>query len=273
MNATKGYYSLVQYCPDLARQEAANVGIVLFCPERGFIKARMASANHRVRRFFGEEADGYRHLNAMKESLAGRLEVEAGDFRSLDDLTRFVETRANKIQLSRPKPVKVFDPERDLAALYEELVVEPARLVSPKADLPLRERLDAVLGEARMQPYLRRNLQVEVPALKRPLEVPYGFQNGRLNLIQPVPFTQKFNAQITRAACVHAVEGRSIFKHPHPQFGEMQLLVVADFETTAADARSTVADIFAESDVRLLTPDQLPSLAQEITAHGRLVPA
>lgn len=271
MNATKGYYSLVQYCPDLARQEAANVGVVLFCPEHGFIRARMATANHRVRRFFGEEADGFRHLNAMKDSLAGRLEIEASDFRSLEDLTRFAETRANKIQLSRPKPIKVSNPERDLAALYEELVVEHARLVSPKADQPLRERLDAAFGEARLLPFLRRSLQVEVPALKRPLEVPYGFQNGRLNLIQPVAFTQKFNAQITRAACVHAVEGRSIFKHPHPEFGEMQLLVVADFGTTAADARNAVADIFADSDVRFFTPDQIPSLADEIAAHGKPV--
>ena len=40
MNATKGYFSLVQYCPDLARQEAANVGVVLFCPDLQFIRAR-----------------------------------------------------------------------------------------------------------------------------------------------------------------------------------------------------------------------------------------
>ena len=61
MNATKGYYSLVQYCPDVARQEAANVGVVLFCPELAFLEARLASSNHRIRRFFGEEADQYRH--------------------------------------------------------------------------------------------------------------------------------------------------------------------------------------------------------------------
>jgi hypothetical protein len=28
MNTSKGYYSLVQYCPDLGRLEAANVGVV-----------------------------------------------------------------------------------------------------------------------------------------------------------------------------------------------------------------------------------------------------
>lgn len=35
----KGYYSIIQYCPDLSRFEAANVGVLLFCPERAFLKA------------------------------------------------------------------------------------------------------------------------------------------------------------------------------------------------------------------------------------------
>ena len=38
MKPSKGYYSLIQYCPDLGRLEAANVGVLLFCPERGFLK-------------------------------------------------------------------------------------------------------------------------------------------------------------------------------------------------------------------------------------------
>src|SRR5437867_2388273 len=122
MNATKGYYSLVQYTPDVSRQEAANVGVVLFCPEVPFLEARLSSSNHRVRRFFGEEADQYRHLNAMKQSLADRFRVERADFQTLADLQGFVETRANKLVLTNPKPVKVFDPSKELAALYHELV-------------------------------------------------------------------------------------------------------------------------------------------------------
>ena len=31
--ATKGYYSAIQYCPDRSRMEAANVGVMLLCPQ------------------------------------------------------------------------------------------------------------------------------------------------------------------------------------------------------------------------------------------------
>lgn len=38
MNSTKGYYSIVQYCPDPSRLEAVNIGLALFCPEISFLK-------------------------------------------------------------------------------------------------------------------------------------------------------------------------------------------------------------------------------------------
>jgi len=48
---TRGYYWIIQYCPDLGRLEAANIGVLLFCPDRE-IKARMASDNGRIRHFW-----------------------------------------------------------------------------------------------------------------------------------------------------------------------------------------------------------------------------
>jgi hypothetical protein len=30
----RGYYSILQFVPDLKRSEGANIGVVLFCPER-----------------------------------------------------------------------------------------------------------------------------------------------------------------------------------------------------------------------------------------------
>jgi hypothetical protein len=39
-NATpvRGYYSILQFVPDLERSEGANIGVVLFSPERHFLK-------------------------------------------------------------------------------------------------------------------------------------------------------------------------------------------------------------------------------------------
>ena len=77
MNASKGYYSLIQYCPDLSRLEAANVGVLLFCPERQFIQARVSHNNDRIRRFFSPEQTDWPQLNALKDSVARRLRSRA----------------------------------------------------------------------------------------------------------------------------------------------------------------------------------------------------
>jgi len=43
MTAHKGYYSVVQYCRDRSRLEAANTGVLLFCPELDICRrARLA---------------------------------------------------------------------------------------------------------------------------------------------------------------------------------------------------------------------------------------
>jgi len=272
MNATKGYYCLLQYCPDIARAEAANVGVLLFSPEHGFLRAQMMKSNHRIRKFFGEEADNYQHLNAMKDSLTERLQIEKAEFKALADLQSFVETRANKVILTQPKAFKVFDPEADLAALYQELVADPVRQLTVRAALPLRKRLDDVLMEPAVKPFMQTNLKVEVPALKETLEVPYAFQNGRFNLIQPVEFSQQSESRIKNAVCRYAVEGLSLHRHRHEIYGDMQLIVVADFMDANPGAVNMVRGIFTESEVQMYTPDALGELRQEIITHGKFPP-
>jgi hypothetical protein len=271
MNATKGYYCLVQYCPDIARAEAANVGVVLFSPEHKFIRARMSESIRRIRRFFGEDVEGYHHLNAMKEALAKRLEVEKADFLTLDDLQNFVGTRANKVILTQPKPLKVFDPQQDLEALFKELVLEPAKPLTLQATVPLRERLDDVLLEQSVSKFVRRRLQVAIPNMKETLRIPYGFQNGRMNLIRPIEFKHQFDTSVRTAACKFGMEGLTLYNHPDPALGPLQMIVVADFASAPLDSTEMVKNIFAESQVCMFTSDALETLKQEILTNAKPV--
>lgn len=125
MKPSKGYYSIIQYNPDLSRFEAANVGVLLFCPEHGFLKALTTTGNARIRRFFGSQGHDWQRINAFKRGLEDRLTTE--DIRSVDDLKQFIALRANVLQITPPLPMKVVDPERDLAELYEQIIGEPAR--------------------------------------------------------------------------------------------------------------------------------------------------
>jgi hypothetical protein len=127
MRGYPAYYSLIQYCPDLSRAEAVNVGVLLFCPELGFVDARTSSRNDRVRRFFPSLNIDEARLNIMKRSIGRRLRAEPTRFEAVEDLIAFIDTRANEMVVTPPRPMQVVEPEADLARLYEELVSEPVR--------------------------------------------------------------------------------------------------------------------------------------------------
>lgn len=102
MNPVKGYYSIVQYCPDLARRETVNIGVVLFVPERAFLQARMVADNERVRHFFGTTGNDAKLLSDFKKSFSSRIEAEHGRVTTLDAFQKFIDTRGNQIQLTEP---------------------------------------------------------------------------------------------------------------------------------------------------------------------------
>lgn len=122
MAGHNGYYSLIQYCPDASRAEAANVGVLLFCPDLRYIDAKVSRGNDRIARFFHRGTFDAERINAAKQAIVSRLEVERDAFRTLDDLQRFIDTRANEIIVTTPRPVKVRDAAEDLTRLFSELV-------------------------------------------------------------------------------------------------------------------------------------------------------
>lgn len=265
----KGYFCIVQYCPDIARQEAANVGVLLFSPEHDFLGARMTPDDKRERRFFKGVTDQPGHLATMKNALLERLNVERSEFRTLEDLQRFVLTRANKVILTPPKAVRVTVPQDDLNRLYTQMVEEPQAAVQTRSQRApsLKSRLDLAFSRDDLVAKIRRKVSVDVPVLRRKVEVPYGYQNGRFNLIQPVNFTQKSVESVTEHACQYAVEGDSIFRHPDSQVGEMQLVIVGDF--VRSEGRDAVRNLLTEYHVKLYTPDTLAELEQDIVLHGK----
>jgi hypothetical protein len=122
----KGYFSLVQFCPDIGRAEAANIGVLLFAPETRFLRVILCESNSHVRRFFGRTAPGEQHLEAMKRAFAAGLQSTGKDFRDVEDLRAFSQSLANNIILTSPRWVKILGgPEHTLTVLFTELVLDP----------------------------------------------------------------------------------------------------------------------------------------------------
>jgi hypothetical protein len=119
MSPVKGHYSIVQYCPDLARRETVNIGVVLLVPERAFLQTRMVADNQRVRHFFGITGNDAKLLSDFKKSFSARIEAEHGRVTTLETFQKFIDTRGNQIQLTEPAFVKVRECQETIDRLFD----------------------------------------------------------------------------------------------------------------------------------------------------------
>lgn len=198
MNApTTGYYCLIQYCPDRGRLEAANIGVLLFCPVFGYLRARLSSGNERIRNFFGDEAGDLKQINTMKKMLEHRLESEKSSITGLGDLQRFAAVLANEIVVTPPRPTLVEEPDVELAQLFEDLVARTQRK-EPPVEATLVNRLRERLDTPRLRALVRQDVTVKVPVLDQELTVPFTYQNGRLNLIEAHEFNQRREQDVVK---------------------------------------------------------------------------
>lgn len=138
--STTGYYSLIQYCPDRGRLEAANIGVLLFCPERKYLRARLSPGNDRVRHFFGDEAGDLKQLQAMKRMLENRFQAEEAEISDVPGFRRFTSLLANEMIISEPRETLVEEPDVELAQLFDDLVARVQRR-EPPVEGGLLERL------------------------------------------------------------------------------------------------------------------------------------
>jgi hypothetical protein len=226
MTPSRGHYCIIPYCPDLGRLEAANIGVLLFCPDRGFLKARTSSDNSRIRHFFGDHGHDWHRINSFKTGIEDRLVVEKGEIQTLEALEGFIARRANLIQIAPPRSIKVHDLEKDLDQLFDELVGGQPRVNRGPS---LKRFLDQKFAADELSRKIKTGIRVTVPISDRQMEVPYGFQNGRFNLIQPARFQATNPQQAKITACRYAVEGQSLYESPDSRLGPLQLVVLGQF--------------------------------------------
>lgn len=69
--ATHGFFSLIQYCPDLDRGESADVGVVLLVPALGFFGVRFSDDNEGPKQRFGEHSIDDTRLDVAKRTFEG----------------------------------------------------------------------------------------------------------------------------------------------------------------------------------------------------------
>jgi hypothetical protein len=261
MNPHKGWFSIVQYCPDPNRLESANIGVLLFCPALEFLDVRMSSDNHRITKFFGPLKSDRQFVDLFKKGLVDRVRREKKQIVDHQQLLDFVDRRANLIRISPPRSIRVTEPQKQLDDLFAELVGGTA-----KREASITDRLAKSLEQPSLEPKLYKSVPITVPIDGRQLQVPYAFQNGRFNLIQPVRFRSENPLQ---TAYKYAVEGDSIYETEHERFGKLKLLVVGSFRSKSDENKQVVNRVLENHHVTLYAMDDVDKLVHEILATGK----
>jgi hypothetical protein len=121
-------YALIRVVPRVEREEFVNVGVVVSCPSRGFLEARIELDPARVRAL-----DPAADIESIQEHLASipvmcRGGPAAGAIGQLTPRERFrwlTSPRSTVIQFSAAHTGRCEDPEALLARLMETMVRVP----------------------------------------------------------------------------------------------------------------------------------------------------
>ncbi|MCL4190824.1 MAG: DUF3037 domain-containing protein [Thermoguttaceae bacterium] len=266
----RGFYSVVQYCPDRFRAEAVNVGLVLLCLDPHTVRVRMTGNHERVRKLFSITRPELKNLKLSTDGLTSRIQKSVDELRTCDDLAAFAASRANDLRLTEPRLAKLGDIDADFERLFAQLVEEHSTAVLAEASPA--EVLPPVLADVfyRLQQDQRiwKPGTITVPVFKRKLEIPYAYRNGVVNLVKPQVFAATRRAE-TQAATL-AINGDLIRRHSTD--GEKQRLIVVSTQETAEQAKEVsdhVEPLFNEYRVRLVRPQSIDEFAAEVerSAH------
>lgn len=195
-------------------------------------------------------------LQGAKRAVERRLQIDRAAFQTLEDFQRFVATRGNALQLTAPRPVKVFQPQTELNELFQSLVGgtprrnSEARTMFPKLDSAFRQLADEKLAEL--------HVPITVPVLGKLRHVPYAYQNGVWNLIEPKRFSGSVQTAVNLASRM-AIEGDLLRRHGIEGRGKVNLIVVPQFEesTCVPMLQQRVGDVLKEYEVETVGENQI----------------
>lgn len=265
MTAEKGYYSLIQFCPDVSRLESVNLGVILFCPTSGFLQALTSNSTRRAEKLVGRGELARAALRSAKTAIEKRLLVDRESFKSLEDLQRFVDTRGNSLQLTPPRPLKVSSPTEELKRLFDELVGGKALKdsgVSKRAAFPSLQTLFTRLAD---EGRATLDFETALPVLGQEFTVPYAYQNGVLNLVKP----HEFERNSVKSALELAIRGDLIEKHGVEDHPKSRLVVISKFAPNCdPDFVRHVDQLFSEYSVKHVPAANVDEFASQVEAEA-----
>jgi hypothetical protein len=262
MKFHEGYYSLIQFCPDLSRLEGINIGVLIYSPEEKRVRCRFTKSNRRITQCFGKQDRSY--IVGAKSAAKERLQRQV--FATKGELAEFINKRANGIQFTELRFLKTADMNNEVDRLFERLVVSEGTSRRIRIDRQLGEKL----SEYGVEGLVEKSVNVELPNISESIQVPFAYQNGRFNLIAPVQFSPDGRDLLSKTG-ERAIEGQLLYETPDPERGKLRLVVVAQFPPLFNDSREEyVKSVLEKHNVQVYNLENLEPLIQDIKKSASL---
>lgn len=262
--ACKGYYSIIRYVPDSLRGECVNLGVMLSCPEQGWLDWRRTTDHRRAKRFFQDEVDLGR-LAVVEKGLYSRLEKEREHLVELTRLRDFVTRHRDLLQMTPLRTCSVGDPESDLEQLYQSVVAQvdsTARREHRMTTPQVRRKFLDCLKRANLIGKLRQSISVKGKYRTwKPYTFDYGYQNGTLNVIHSKSFDLADRDEALDGAWVLLKHIEDVQQHsdPSPRFS-----VVCAFAANHRELEEPLTEAFREQRVDMVPVDRMDSLIARV---------
>jgi hypothetical protein len=119
-------YAIIRVVPRVEREEFLNVGVILYCPQKNFLKTKWELNKDKLSLFANGDLDVEdleKRMNAFEQICDGT--IEAGEIGRLPIASRFrwlTATRSTIVQTSPVHPGLCDNAEETLNKIYQELV-------------------------------------------------------------------------------------------------------------------------------------------------------
>lgn len=272
MNGTRGFYSVIQYCPNFSRMETVNVGVLLFCPEHEFLEVRFTPNNTRVARFFGSDSFDGALFHTAKQAIEARLKTNFSEFPTPESLSRFIDTRANELVILPLRPIRVLQPWIELETLYQELVDEES---AKKEENPRFAHLDKLMRSESLRNRVLFEPEIELPITRHRFTVPYAYQNESLNFVHVEQFSFQSGTALNTAER-WAVRGQLLSENPATDDTPRRLVMVCGFSErlpieTRESLERNIRELFHHFRTEMYLDIEIPKLVQQIEQEARML--
>lgn len=257
MELMTAYYSVVRLVPDLVKDEAVNIGVVLVCPSQKFGGCRFPVNYSKLKNFFPDtdlNLLNYFIKDLKKKFIFQRQPSKYGKLYisrefSLDYLEYMSNSFNYLFQFTEPRTTLTNDLQSELDDLFDQFVNEE-RLTGAirQRSRMLKTEITQIFRERQVLDRVERNIEIKS---KTPFRIDFKYTNGQANLIQPISFSPRENTKgLYETAAVWQYYFRQI---PHiKEYSNAKIIALIRDEKHDPQASKLAKEIIAESNAQIL---------------------